>query len=135
MPIELIRQPAGQTDGNRKQSRPSDALLCDMDLPLRKTLYPLGFAVEIVTNHPDVLEAANDSLVIGDYAMGAEPWRCVSGSAREGPGCPPEPTRREYNHLYSLVADPENQALLDLKTHTSFVAKLIGPEKQTLFPL
>jgi hypothetical protein len=28
--------------------------------------------------------------------------------------------RREYNHLYSLVADVDNQALLDLKTCTSF---------------
>ncbi len=34
---------------------------------------------------------------------------------------PLEPTRREYNHLYSLVADTENQALLDLKTCTSFI--------------
>ncbi len=32
--------------------------------------------------------------------------------AKVGLDCPPEPTRREYNHLYSLVADINNQALL-----------------------
>jgi hypothetical protein len=29
--------------------------------------------------------------------------------------------RREYNHLYSMVADPENQAVLDLCTGSNFV--------------
>ncbi len=122
MPIELIRQPTGQTDGNRKVSRPSDTLLCDMDLPLRKTFYPLGFAVEIVTNHPDVLEAASDSFGHRRLRHGGTTLEVRIGVSKGGgPGCPPEPTRREYNHLYSLVADAENQALLDLRTHTSFV--------------
>jgi energy-coupling factor transporter ATP-binding protein EcfA2 len=34
--------------------------------------------------------------------------------------CPPEPTRREYNYLYSLVADANNQALLDLRSGINF---------------
>jgi hypothetical protein len=122
MAIELIRQPTRQKDGNRKMSRPSDVLLCEMDLPLRRTFYPLGFAVEIVTNHPDVLEAANDSFGHRRLRHSGPSLEVRVGISKgAGPGCPPEPTRREYNHLYSLVADTENQALLDLKTHTSFV--------------
>ena len=42
----------------------------------------------------------------------------VSGGGSSA--CPPEPTRREFNHLYSLVANVENQALLDLETGTNF---------------
>jgi energy-coupling factor transporter ATP-binding protein EcfA2 len=122
MAIELIQQPTAQQDGNRKMSRPSDALLCDMDLPLRRTFYPLGFAVEIATNHPDVLEAASNSFGHRRLRHGSATLEVRIGISKGGgPECPPEPTRREYNHLYSLVADAENQALLDLKTHTSFV--------------
>jgi hypothetical protein len=122
MPIELIRQPAKEKAGDRKTIRPSDALLCEMDLPLRRTFYPLGFAVEIVTNHADVLEAANDSFGHRRLRhLGATLEVRIGIIKGGGAGCPPEPTRREYNHLYSLVADTENQALLDLRTHTSFV--------------
>jgi shikimate kinase len=122
MAIELIRQPTGQKTGNRKISRPSDALLSDMDLPLRRTFYPLGFAVEIISNHPGVLEAANESFGHRRLRRGGTPLEVRIGISEGGdPECPPEPTRREYNHLYSLVADPENQALLDLRTGTSFV--------------
>jgi hypothetical protein len=122
MAIELIGQSTKEKAGNRKTSRPSDALLCDMDLPLRRNFYPLGFAVEIVTNHPDVLEAANDSFGHRRLRHGGATLEVRIGISEGGdPECPPEPTRREYNHLYSLVADTDNQALLDLKTHTSFV--------------
>jgi energy-coupling factor transporter ATP-binding protein EcfA2 len=122
MAIELIRQPTKEKAGNRKTSRPSDALLCDMDLPLRGTFYPLGFAVEIVSNHPGVLEAANESFGHRRLRRGGTTLEVRIGISEGGhPECPPEPTRREYHHLYSLVADADNQALLDLKTHTSFV--------------
>ena len=102
--------------------RPQAALLCDMQLPLRCVFYPLGFPVEIVTNSPAVLEAANESfghmrLVRKIKAMQVR----VGVIESESPHPPPEPTRREYNHLYSMVADNENQAVLDLSRCTSFV--------------
>jgi hypothetical protein len=122
MAIALIKQPTRQKAGTRKTSTPSDALLCDMDLPLRRTFYPLGFAVEIITNHPDVLEAANESFGHRRLRRGGAALQVRIGiSEGEDLECPPEPVRREYSHLYSLVADSENQALLDLKTCTSFV--------------
>jgi hypothetical protein len=91
-------------------------------LPLRETFYPLGYAVEIITNDPAVLVAARESFGHARLSRKSATLQIRIGvSEGGGPECPPEPTRREYNHLYSLVADVDNQALLDLKTCTSFV--------------
>jgi hypothetical protein len=101
---------------------PQDALLCNMELPLRDTFYPLGYAVEIITNDLAVLEAASESFGHMHLLRESIPLQVRVGvSGRGGLECPPEPTRREYNHLYSLVANVDNQALLDLKTCTGFV--------------
>src|SRR6187402_1189980 len=112
LPGNAAYQPAG---------RPQDALLCDMDLPFRGTFYPLGFAVQILTNDPEVLLAAEESF---GHIRGAREVTSlqIRVGISDGPdrACPPEPTRREFNHLYSLVADVENQALLDLKACTAF---------------
>lgn len=104
-----------------KSGRPQDALLCDMKLPLRRKFYPLGFTVEIITNDATVLEAAAESFGhrSGDRGEVALQVR-IGISESVDQQCPPEPTRREYNHLYSLVADSDNQALLDLKTCANF---------------
>jgi hypothetical protein len=117
-----IRQTVRQHVGDPKPCKPQDALLYDMELPLRGTFYPLGFAVEIFTNDPDVLTAANESFGHRRLRRGSTILRVRIGiSAGGGSGCPPEPTRRMYNHLCSLVADTHNQALLDLKTCTCFI--------------
>lgn len=101
--------------------RPQDALLFDMELPLRGTFYPLGFSVEVITNEPAVLVAAEESFGHIRSLRRITPLQIRIGvNDEEGSRCPPEPTRREYNHLYSLVADVDNQALLDLNTCTSF---------------
>jgi hypothetical protein len=111
-----------QQTGDLSLSRPQDSLLYDMELPLRQSFYPLGFAIEILTNHPGVLEAANESFGHRRLRHGSAALQVRIGVTQgKGKDCPPEPTRREYNHLYSLVADAENQALLDLRTCTSFV--------------
>src|ERR1700733_3449529 len=101
---------------------PQDSLLCNMELPFRGTFYPLGYAVEIITNDPAVLEAAYESFSHTRLSRKSATLQIRIGVS-DGPRseCPPEPTRREYNHLYSLVADVDNQALLDLKTCTSFM--------------
>ena len=101
--------------------RPQDALLCDMELPLRGIFYPLGYPVEIITNDTAVLEAPTKALVMRVCLGHSATMQIRVGVSHEGgPECPPEPTRREYNHLYSLVADVHNQALLDLRTCTNF---------------
>lgn len=102
--------------------RPQDSLLSNMELPLRRYFYPLGFGVAISTNDQEVLEAANESFGHRRLRYGSAELEVrvgVSGSREKH--CPPEPTRRQYNHLYSLVADTENQAMLDLRTGQNFV--------------
>lgn len=132
---ERIPQRARQRAGAHRSSRPQDALLSGMDLPLRRTFYPLGFAVEIMTNDADVLVAADESfghrrLCRGNAALQV----CIGISEGNDSQCPPEPTQREYNHLYSLVADGDNQALLDLRTCTSFVwLKKVALNNRTYF--
>ena len=117
-----IQPKARKKDGVPAPGRPQDALLCDLELPFQRTFYPLGFAVEIMTNDPDVLVAANESFGHRRLRRGSAALQIRIGISNGGSSkCPPEPTRREYNHLYSLVADGDNQALLDLKTCMSFI--------------
>src|SRR6202035_1597938 len=120
MTSTMIRTTDGQAPKVHTPVRPQDALLCDMFLPLRGTFYPLGFAVEIITNEPEVLEAAHESFGHKRFRRESATLQIRIGiSEGGGPECPPEPTRRQYNHLYSLMADTNNHALLDLKTCTS----------------
>jgi hypothetical protein len=122
MACKFIREAPPQLSVDRRLGRPQDALLCDMELPFRRTFYPLGFAVEIATNDLGVLEAANESFGHRRLRHGSTVLQVHIGvSERSGSACPPEPTRREHNHLYSLVADTNNQAILDLRSCTNFV--------------
>ncbi len=101
---------------------PPDALLCDMELPWCERFYPLGYPIDIVTNAPEVLAIARETFGHSRAARASEPLRVHVGVSPGGERSRlPEPTRREFNHLYSLVADAPNQALLDLKTGTSFI--------------
>ena len=103
-------------------ARPQGTLLCDMDLPFSKTFFPLGFAVTISTNHERVLAAAeasfgHRSLQHGDAHLEIR----VGVSESTVTQVPPAPVRREYNHLYLMVADADNQAVLDFRTGSNFV--------------
>jgi energy-coupling factor transporter ATP-binding protein EcfA2 len=118
----LVLQDTRHNGVKFKPHRPQDALLYDMELPLHATFYPLGFAIDILTNDPDVLLAAHESFGHRRLSRGDTGLQIRIGvSETGGHACPLEPTRREYNHLYSLTADTENHAVLDLKTCTSFV--------------
>ena len=105
----------------RSSARLQDALLCDMELPLRESFYPIGYPIEILTNDAEVLQSARETFGHARPSRTAPVLQLRIGVGSEAiPRCPPEPTRREYNHLYSLVADADNQALLDLKTGINF---------------
>lgn len=98
-----------------------EALLSEMRLPLSRTFYPLGYAVEIITNDARVLDAAAESFGHRRLCHGATALQVRIGIVNKGGRkCPPEPIRRAYGHLFSLIADADNQALLDLKSCTSF---------------
>lgn len=115
-----IGEAASVTVEHRAHGRPQDALLSDMELPLRKVFYPLGYPVEIITNDSAVLQAASESFGHARLSRSGVALQLRFGIAQAGSECPPEPTRRQYNHLFSLVADVDNQALLDLKSGSSF---------------
>ncbi len=118
---ELIGRESVRAAGDASSARPQDALLSQMNLPYRRTFFPLGFSVEIITNEPEVLEAAEESFGHVQSPTRNTPLEVRIGViSKEGSELPPEPTRREYNHLYSLIADADNQALLDLKTCCNF---------------
>ncbi len=118
---ELIQQARSDIVETHLVARPQDALLCNMELPLHGIFYPLGYPVEIITNDPAVLQAAQESFGHGRSSRTNVTMQLRFGVSREGESeCPPEPTRREYNHLYSLVADVNNQTLLDFRTCTGF---------------
>lgn len=111
-----------EAHGECSMSRASDVLLSDMELPFSDRYYPLGYPIEIVTNDPEVLAVAQETFGHSRCCrMGKALQIRIGISPAQDSQCPPEPTRRQFNHLYSLVADPTNQALLDLKTGTNFI--------------
>src|SRR5580658_9489986 len=121
MSRESIQETRSEVAGPGSSRRRQDALLCDMELPHKKTFFPLGYPVEIVTNDTAVLEAAEESFGHARLSRNNVTLQIRVGVSQGGSSeCPPEPTRREYNHLYSLVADVHNQALLDLRSLTNF---------------
>jgi hypothetical protein len=131
---EVIEQADSGTAEARPSRRPQDALLCDMELPHREIFYPLGYPVEIITNDTAVLDAANESFGHGRPARTSAALEIRIGVSRGGASeCPPEPTRREYNHLYSLVADVNNQALLDLKSCINFTWVTSAAVKNSIY--
>jgi hypothetical protein len=121
-PVERQLLLRGPGDRTHESARPQDGLLCDMHLPLRGTFYPLGYAIDIATNDAEVLYTARHAFGHGCALRGSGLPPISIGVHRGGSSLrPPDPIRRHYNHLYSLVADGDNQALLDLRTGTSFV--------------
>lgn len=118
---KVIQRVSSDAAAGRSFRRPQDALLCEMELPHRGIFYPLGYPVEIITNDTVVLEAANESFGHGRLSRTCGPLQIRIGVSPGGASdCPPEPTRREFNHLYSLVADVDNQAMLDLRSCINF---------------
>lgn len=117
---------------------PQDTSFSEMELPLRRSFYPLGFSVEILTNDPRVLTAAEETFGHARFKRGATGLQIRvgvrdQGGARWGAYCPPEPARRAFGHLYSLVADGENQALLDLNSGSNFIWLTSGAVENPLY--
>ncbi len=94
-----------------------DPIGCDFNLPLKAVFYPLGFAVEISTNCPEVLAAAEDNWKSFDKVYSAPPVQVriavIEGQATH---CPPPPNCRGQRNLVLFVASPYDFAVCDLTT-------------------
>jgi hypothetical protein len=91
-----------------------DPLSIDAPLPLTGAFRPLGFPLEIATNSPHVLEAAEESW--GHFAAEWEvPPVRFSVLVRPEGGLCDSTTHHAQGHLYAVVGDAHNFAMLDLR--------------------
>jgi len=97
-----------------------DPLRFGLELPLRETFFPLGFAAEIETNDARVLEAAR--LSFGQFAARFDDPPVRLSVAVE-PGYGALPSQIEYRgrqHLFSITCDAQNFAVADLRSGVGY---------------
>jgi energy-coupling factor transporter ATP-binding protein EcfA2 len=83
-------------------------------LPIRQTVYALGFPVEITTNAPAVVEAARESWGSFPREFERAPIRIRVLVGDGGPDPAPEPTYSSQRGLLLIVSDRDNFACCDL---------------------
>ena len=127
--IELSPKPApDQTAAivsapNRSAWEPdNDPLQCKIPLPYRTVVYPLGFAVEVITNEEAVLAIVDDCWG-GLRQLHSNPLLQIRIVVSEGgsAGCPPAPVLRAQHNLLAIVADAHNHAVCDHKHGLSLI--------------
>src|SRR5260370_11213270 len=108
-------------NGLQLKLAPYDPLLYDFPLPLRKTYFPMGFAVRVTTNSPAILQAADEAWGECTEMFNHDPVdiRFAVDEQSTAPR-PPVAMPRAYNHLVATVHSAENFALTDLVAGTSF---------------
>jgi hypothetical protein len=87
----------------------ADPVFSTVELPLRRTYYPLGYPLTLETNSRDVILAAEEGWGARERIFHHDPVRVCLGVA-EGDSEPPAQTSviRAREHLMSIVAGPEN---------------------------
>ena len=101
----------------------TDPVLSNASLPLRVTFFPLGFPVEIVTNSPAILAAAQQSWGLFRQQFVCPPLTIhlgVASGADDSSVLPPAPVCRARGHLMSHIADAYNFVHCDLNTGFAF---------------
>jgi hypothetical protein len=94
-----------------------DPIGCDFNLPLKAVFYPLGFAVEISTNSPEVLAAAEENWKSFNKVFSAPPVKVhIAVIDDQSTHCPPHPACRGQRNLVMFVASPHDFAVCDLTT-------------------
>jgi len=93
------------------------------ELPLRALYFPLGFPLEIHTNSPDVLAAADQSWGFFQPKFSYPPLTFRLGVTEDTPGSselPPAPVCCAQGNLLSNIADAHNFVISDLDAGFSF---------------
>jgi hypothetical protein len=87
--------------------------LRDFDLPIKRTYFPYGFQVEIASNSSEVHHAAAEAWK--DYSAAyPEPPIRLRFAVQQSDELSPPPVYRSQDHLFSIVASPNNFACSDL---------------------
>ena len=98
-----------------------DPVLSAFELPLRRTLYPLGFPLEIETNSNDVIAAASEGWGQFPQMFYETPLRlCLGVLGAMGDPLATESVIRSREHMMSIVADPENFVVCDFNRGFAF---------------
>lgn len=92
---------------------PLDPLLEGTELPHAATFYPGGFPVRVSSNSPEVLECARESWGMFGPEFACEPVDVRVVVQDEGE-LAQQPEFRASGHLFSVVSDRHNYAVLDL---------------------
>jgi hypothetical protein len=98
-----------------------DPLLQNVALPLSEMLYPIGFPLDIRTNHQHVLAAARESWSTTPRRFFTPPLRVHVAVSDEGPSdIPPTPSYRAQRHLLVIVSNADNYAVCDFAAGFAF---------------
>ena len=98
-----------------------DPMFQGVSLPHRGTLHPLGFTLNIASNSPAALRAANESW--GQFPRAfQEPAMDIRivASGHTANHREREPGYKMNDHLYAITADRENFAAIDLERSFGF---------------
>jgi hypothetical protein len=99
-----------------------DPLLYDFEMPLQATYYPFGFSLEITTNSPEVLAAAEESWGHFRKSFSEPPLQIRIGVLDGGPAeCPAVQVIRQQRGLLVRVADAEDFSVSDMNHGFAFV--------------
>jgi hypothetical protein len=107
-------------DSELEQHLP-DPVLSECEFPLRQTLFPLGFPLELSTNSAEVMAAAVE--MWGSFAQEFQegPMRFSLGVAPgEGTRLPARSLFRSREHLMSMFAGASNFVISDFNQHFAF---------------
>jgi hypothetical protein len=94
--------------------RQSDPMLRDIALPHRATFYPAGFPLDLATNSPDVIAAADESWRYWQREYDVAPLRFRVVVEEDGNLAAP-PAVRMDEHLVHYVSDTRNFAAADVR--------------------
>ena len=94
---------------------PVDVVYARMEFPFTRMFYPFGFPVEISTNDETILEIAAESWE-GFSSLFPTPVIRIQVGVLESNSteCPPAPTCRAQQNIFSFVADQENFGIIDM---------------------
>ena len=98
-----------------------DPVLSNFELPLRVTVHPLGFSIEIASNSQEVIDCANESWGNSEQVFPEPAVQLRIGVLPGGSGDRlPIPVSRAMEHLMVTIADTENFVVCDLRQGFGF---------------